>query len=214
MNIRCSLLGGMVGIGALIAGVMTTPAYAGSDCYLGEISAFAGSYAPRGYAFARGQLMSISGNEALYSILGTTYGGDGRTSFALPDLTGRVIVGAGKMLAGRLYPLGERGGMETVTLTTSQMPAHTHDATLQAVSADGDKSDPNGNMLAIGVIPSGRGSTTKVKNYSSSVSSPVAMNGQAVKVSSTGGGTPVPVMQPYTVINYIICTEGLFPPRN
>ena len=160
------------------------------DPLLGMIVLFAGNFAPRGWAFCNGQLLSIAQNTALFSILGTTYGGDGRTTFALPDLRGRVPLHAGASTGPGLShrELGERGGSESVALTGAQLPPHQH--TLQAApEANGD---PAGGILA---------AATDEKR------------GQTV-TGVAGGGQPHDNMQPYLGLNYIIALQGIFPSRD
>lgn len=168
-----------------------------AEPYLGQITMFAGNFPPRGYAFCQGQILSIAQNTALFSILGTTYGGNGQTTFALPDLRGRVPIQPGQGPGLSAYTLGEQSGQETVTLISTQMPAHTH--SLAANSGAANDTIPNGNILSEGTIyRSGAANTT--------------MNPAAI--GQAGGNQPHPNMQPYTCVNFIIALEGLFPPRN
>jgi len=172
-----------------------------SEPLIGEIKMFASNFAPRGWAFCDGQLLPVSQNNALFSLIGTLYGGDGRTTFGLPDLRGRVPMhaGDGPGLSGR--KLGQRGGQENVTLTEAQMPSHTHTTTTKASSsARGIQSNTPKNAYW------GPGSYTTSSN--------VNMAADAVVTSNTGGGVPVSNVQPYTVINFIICLEGIFPSRS
>src|SRR5690242_6243839 len=118
-----------------------------SDAYYGEIRMFAGNFAPMSWAFCDGQLLPIDQHESLYNLIGTTYGGDGQSTFALPDLRGRVPIHQGTDSAnGTSFAIGETGGVETVTLTTSQIPVHTH--ALAATNAAGTQLNPGGNLLA------------------------------------------------------------------
>ena len=173
---------------------------AGVEPFIGEIIMFGGNFAPRGWAFCDGQLLSVSENQALFSILGTTYGGDGRTTFALPDLRGRVTIhpGTGPGLTPR--SLGEMGGQERVTLTTNQIPSHNHD--IKAHKTEGDSSSPDGNFPA----KSGEGDP----DYNSS--SDATMNSDAI--GNTGGDQPHNNMPPFQTINFIIALQGIFPSRN
>ena len=163
------------------------------DPLIGQIIFFAGNFAPRNWAFCEGQLLPISEYTALFSIISTTYGGDGRTTFALPDLRGRTALGEG----GSSYPLGFMGGQETVVLTRSQMPEHSHNI---RAKEEGDTDDPNGVYIA------GNG------QLSFGTTSDVTLNQSTV--DSAGGNQPHNNMQPYTTLNYIICINGIYPPRD
>lgn len=171
---------------------------------IGEIKLFAGNFAPRGWAFCNGQLLPISQNQALFSILGTTYGGDGRTTFALPDLRGRVPVhpGTGPGLSSK--SLGEQGGTETETLSTQQLPAHTH--SYDDAASDGTVSRSGASKFfypvpkSWGVEVPLRGKTTVTERTETS--------GQA------GSGQPHNNLPPYLGIHYIIALQGIFPSRN
>ncbi|PCI08940.1 MAG: phage tail protein [Flavobacteriaceae bacterium] len=162
---------------------------------------FAGNFAPRGWAMCNGQLLQISQNSALFSILGTTYGGDGRTTFALPDLRGRVAVHAGSGTGLIRKQLGQSAGEETVNITIKNLPSHSH--TVKAVAEVGDEGLPNGNLLA--------SNSSANKSYST-LSANATMNKEMVE--NTGGNLPVNNMQPYLTVNYIICIEGIYPSRN
>ena len=176
-----------------------------ADPFLGEIIMFGGTFAPRGWAFCNGQLLPIAQNSALFSILGTTYGGDGRTTFALPDLRGRVPINSGGNSTGpgvSTYTLGERGGAEDVTLSTSQIPSHTHQARCQ--SGDGNAASPVGNVCAddLGV--------------SSATYSSAGANADmaAAAIANTGGNQAHNNIQPFLAVNFIIALTGVFPSRN
>lgn len=168
--------------------------------YVGEIRLFAGSFAPAGWASCDGQLLAISENEALFSLLGTTYGGDGRTTFGLPDMRGRVPihVGQGPGLSPRA--LGASGGTETATVTTAQLPAHTH----QASGAD----DTN-----VGPDPAGGLLGHPAKNtYRSPWGGPEVAMADA-GLSPTGGGRPHDNLMPFQVLQFIISLFGVYPSR-
>ena len=167
-----------------------------SSPFVGEIRMFGGSFAPAGWAFCSGQLMPISENETLFNLIGTTYGGDGQETFALPDLQGRVPMHAGTGPDGVTYQLGEKAGVESVTLTINQIPAHNH---IQLASNDpATVQTPGSNVPAqgAGVI------------YTSS-SSPIPLAPQ--ELSPTGGSQPHENMQPYLCITFIISLFGVFP---
>lgn len=168
-----------------------------AEPFIGQITLFGGNFAPRGWAFCSGQLLSISQNTALFSILGTTYGGNGQTTFALPDLRGRVPVhpGQGPGLANRT--LGESSGNENVTLQTEQIPAHGH--LFRATTTSANSRIPTGRILAAGPNAYGNGADTQLSNN---------------VVRNTGGGQPHNNMQPWLGVNYIIALEGIFPSRN
>lgn len=175
--------------------------YAQSEPFIGQITMFAGNFAPRGWALCNGQLLPISQYSALFSILGTTYGGDGRTTFALPDLRGRVPMHAGNAPGLSDRRLGQSFGSETNTLTVSQMPSHSH--TVNAVADDGNQSVPTGNLPA--------GTKILDKEYSNA-SSNTTMN--SAMINSQGDNQPINNIQPVQVINYIIALQGVFPSRN
>lgn len=169
--------------------------------FLGEIRMFGGNFAPRGWALCDGQILSISQNQALFSLLGTTFGGDGRTTFALPDLRGRVPVHAGTGPGLTNKRLGAKSGTETNFLTVGNLPSHSH--TINAVSADGDESSPAGNLPA--------GTKLLDKEYSGA-SATAMMN--ASMVNNTGNNQAVNNLQPYLTVNYIIALQGTYPSRN
>ncbi|MGZ8345695.1 MAG: phage tail protein [Allosphingosinicella sp.] len=165
--------------------------------FIGEIRLFAGNFAPVGWAFCNGQTLAIAENDALFTLIGTTYGGDGQNSFRLPDLQGRVPVHKGTG-AGVTYQLGEQGGVESVTLTTNQIPAHTHSL---IVSQDqGSQSDPTNAMVGSNPTVQLFRPGAAVQTFDASAMSPV------------GGSQPHDNLQPYIAIHYIIALFGLFPP--
>jgi microcystin-dependent protein len=172
-----------------------------ADPYVAEIRMFAGNFPPNGWAFCNGQLLPISQNTALFSLLGTNYGGDGRTNFGLPDLRMRAPLhpGTGPGLSQRF--LGESGGEASHTLLNSEMPAHSHG--VQASSAAATTTGANGNMLA----------TVNAPNPPYHDPSAMADMGPGV-LSSTGGGAPHNNMQPYQAVSFIIALQGIFPPRS
>jgi microcystin-dependent protein len=176
--------------------------------FLAEIVLFAGNFAPRGWAFCQGQILSIAQNTALFSLLGTTYGGNGQTTFALPDLRGRVPVGTGQGPGLPSVNLGQVSGEPTHTLIVTEMPAHNHTAQVQlnAASGGGNSASPAGNVPAA--------STARDSIYSNTSDTTMAANGGQVTVGIAGGSQPHNNMQPYLGLNYIIAVEGIFPSRN
>jgi microcystin-dependent protein len=179
-----------------------------AEPFIGEIMIFAGNFAPRGWALCQGQLLSISQNAALFSILGTTYGGDGITNFALPDLRGRYPRGVGQGPSLSNVVEGEMSGAETVTLNLNEIPAHTHTATENVSNAVGTVGAPNGGFLA--KDPTGG----SVPMYNSTPTSGKSLNAGAITVGSAGGSQPHSVLDPYLGLNYCIALVGIFPSRN
>jgi len=178
------------------------------DGTIGEIRLFATSFAPRNWSYCDGSIIQIRSNTALFAILGTTYGGDGQTTFALPDLKGRVALGNGQGPGLSSYTLGQKSGANSVTLTTAQIPPHTHISSatiaIPAYSDEGDVNTPAGNVLAAksGMF-SNAGVDTALKPAPYSVA-----------VSVTGNNQPLQLSQPSIGMNYIICMFGDFPPRS
>ena len=161
--------------------------------YLGEIRAVTFNFAPTGWALCNGQLLAISQNAALFSLLGTTYGGNGTTNFALPNLQGRV-----PLHASTAHVLGEAGGEAQHTLVIAEMPAHTH--VPAARKADGDNPSPSGRAF---------GSTPVDQTYAAATAALVTMSGAAL--AAAGGAQPHPNWPPYLVVNFIIALQGIFP---
>lgn len=172
-----------------------------SEPFIAEIRIFAGNFAPRSWAFCNGQLLPISQNTALFSLIGTTYGGDGRSTTALPNLEGRAPMHPGRGPGLTSRRLGQRGGVETVTLSEAQMPNHTHTIRAAAVPADDD--DPSSNTVA--ARPIGGLLYGPANNL-------VAMADQSLP--SAGGSQAHNNMQPFIAINYIIALQGLYPSRS
>ena len=180
--------------------------------YLGNIAVFAGNFAPRAWMFCQGQLLAIAQYDALFALIGNTYGGDGQNTFALPDLRSRTAVAAGQGSGLSNYALGQMGGSENVTLLSNQMPMHTHQLLSFAVKQAASSVTSSGINSPQNAYPaSGTGSTvyanagdgTTMATYSSMGTTPIA-----------GGSNPVPTIQPYLAMNYIISVEGIFPSRN
>lgn len=167
--------------------------------FVGEIKMFAGNFAINGYAFCNGQLMSIAENDVLFALIGTTYGGDGQTTFGLPDMQGRIPLhqGQGPGLTSRT--MGEKAGTETVTLISQQMPSHSH--TAAANSGSGASTNPQSNFIA--------GSTSTPYN----TTAPATQMGVQT-IGLMGGSQAHDNLQPYLVITYLIALYGIFPPRN
>ena len=169
---------------------------------IAEIRMFAGNFPPKNWLFCNGQIMSIAQNTALFSLLGTTYGGNGQTTFALPNLQGRVPVGTGTGPGLSNVQLGQVAGTETNTLTVANLPAHNH--TMNASSDVASNGTPAGNSLGAnargGITPFAPGATNQVAMGSTT--------------GSAGNNSPVNNMQPYLGMNYIICQFGIFPSRN
>lgn len=175
-----------------------------SEPFVGEIRMFAGNFAPKAWAYCDGQLLAISQNDALFSLFGTLYGGDGRTTFGIPDLRGRIPIhqGTGPGLTPR--PLGAKFGEENVTLTTNQMPSHTH--TAQASNNAADSTTLSGKVLAKGV-------DTNDNFYvdSAGITPAALINGV---VSNTGGSRPHTNMMPSLAVHFIVALFGIYPSRN
>ena len=176
-----------------------------SQPFVGEIRMFGGSFAPAGWAFCNGQLLPISENETLFTLIGTTYGGDGQATFAIPDLQGRVPVHAGTG-GGATYQLGERAGTETVTLTTQTIPSHNH---LVTSTTAGGSGTPGPTTIMADQGPAG----APVSAYLpfNNVTQ-VALRNSIVGL--TGGSQPHDNMQPFLVVSYIISLFGIFPSQN
>jgi len=187
----------------MVAGPSVTKIHA-SEPFIAEIKMFAGNFAPRGYALCDGQLLSISSNDALFSLVGTTYGGDGRTTFGLPDLRGRLPMhqGSGPGLSPR--SLGESGGTETVALTEAQMPNHNHQATVNAYATEGDQAIPDGGVWA----KSGIGDP----DYHSGTHD-ATMKADAVTIGNAGSGQSHANMPPFQAVSFIIALQGIYPSR-
>ena len=166
-----------------------------AEPFLGSILLFGGNFAPRGWAFCNGQLLPINQNTALFSLLGTTYGGNGQTTFALPDLRGRTPIHFGQGPGLSNYSEGEMGGAESVTLISTQMPAHQH--TQPASNGDEGTNRPNGAVPARG-----------------GVYTPASDGSALAPTTIAGGNQPHENSAPFLALNYIIALEGIFPSRN
>ena len=171
-----------------------------SEPYVGEIRMFAGNFAPRGWAFCDGQLLAVSQNDALFSLLGTVYGGDGRTTFGLPDMRGRLPLHAGTGPGLSPRRLGEGSGAEKVTLTANQMPSHTHP--MQASSQLANTPNPDGNLPA---------TSTTVDLY---INEPPSVSMNSMAVSAIGGSRSHTNLMPYLCVHFIIALIGIYPSRH
>lgn len=177
--------------------------------YLGNVTVFAGNFAPRAWMFCQGQLLAIAQYDALFALIGTTYGGDGQTTFALPDLRSRVAVHQGQGQGLSMYTLGEASGTESTTLLSLNLPVHNHSITafnvLQAASTatTGANVPTNAYPAAGETMYVNSTDGTMMGVYSSMSSTPIA-----------GGSQPVSLLQPFLAMNYIIAVEGIFPSRN
>lgn len=194
----------------------------GSEPYLGEVCTFANTYCPRGYAEADGRLLSIGQHQALFALMGTTFGGNGQTTFALPDLRGRTPVGNGEGPGLGAVELGEIGGEESAIINIANMPSHSHGAdttvtvraTLNAVASGGSTSNPNGKLLAI---------SANRDNIYSSAAATVPMAPEAISTTTTnaattihssGGGLGFSIRNPFVGLRYCVATSGVFPVRD
>jgi microcystin-dependent protein len=170
-----------------------------ADPFIAEIRIFPFNFAPRGWAFCNGQLLPLAQNTALFSLLGTTYGGNGSTNFALPNLQGAVPMQPGQGPGLSLYDLGEQGGSETVTLLATELPSHSHN--LSASSSDGIDPSPGNSLLAAGL---------GIGAYAAPAAATTLADGS---VAVSGGSQPHNNMMPYLTLNFCIALQGIFPPR-
>jgi microcystin-dependent protein len=175
--------------------------------FVAEIRCFPFNFPPRGWAFCDGQILPISQNTALFSLLGTTYGGDGKSNFALPNLQGSVPLGAGQAPGLSLYDLGQQGGSETITLLSTEMPLHTH--IVQSSAGGGEVSTATGN----GPGKSVTGGSTPVNIYSDQGPSPNIFFSQNA-IGLFGGSQPHNNVMPSLTLNFCIALQGVFPPRS
>ncbi|MFY0602147.1 MAG: phage tail protein [Cyclobacteriaceae bacterium] len=197
------------------------------DAFLCTVMGWAPNFAPRDWSYCQGQLMAISTNSAMFSLLGTIYGGDGRSTFGLPDLRGRTMIGSGYAPGLQPYGLGTRGGQEFVTLSIPEIPAHNHTAALSGASAtiniapyvkDGnaDEPSPKGNYHATtrsGMVSLNTYSSTTDGSRMATMNETAALSG-SVAVGITGNSSSHENRTPYQVLNYIIAMQGIYPSRN
>ncbi len=175
------------------------PASLHAEPFVGEVRWFAGNFAPRGWAFCDGQLLPVSTYDALFSLLGTTYGGDGRTTFGLPDMRGRAMMHAGNGPVLTPRPQGQKLGQENVSLTTVHLPSHTH--TLRGSDAGGDSVMPDDRVLS---------HVGRLRVYAPSANADMG----ATAITSSGSGLPHNNMQPYVTMSCIIALYGVYPSRS
>jgi microcystin-dependent protein len=180
--------------------------------YISEIRMFAGNFAPRSWLFCNGSIQSIAQNTALFALLGTTFGGDGQTTFALPDLRSRIPIHTGQGSGLSAYQLGQMGGTESNTLIAANVSGHTHGVTGNAgiVTASGDGQTP----VAVNNFPANNGETIYAAATDNSALAPASLAGVTVAPQTPSGSAPIGNLQPYLAMNFIICVEGIFPSRN
>jgi microcystin-dependent protein len=179
-----------------------------SEPFLGQIQMFGFNFAPRGWAFCNGQILPIAQNTALFSLLGTTYGGNGQTTFALPDLRSRVPIQFGQGPGLSSYDLGQQSGTESTTITINQMPTHAHAFTIGATSgAESDSETPTATSRLADV------NITTTKIYKTN-NPPANVQMPGGNTSAVGGNQPLGILQPYLALNFCIALEGIFPSRN
>ncbi len=176
-----------------------------SEPFIGQLMLVPYNFSPRGWAFCSGQILPIAQNTALFSLLGTTFGGNGQTTFALPDLRGRAALSSGQGPGLSNYDLGQVGGTESTTININQMPAHNHTYTggLNASTATKVNPTPAGNLLG--------GASIYVGGAADAVLAAGSVTGQ---IGLNGGSQPISLLQPYLVLNWCIALEGIYPSRN
>lgn len=187
------------------------------DPLIATIIMFGGNFAPRGWALCEGQLVAISSNTALFSLLGTTFGGDGRTTFGLPDMRGRTPIGAGNGPGLSDRRLGQKGGTESNVLNVTQIPSHNHSAAGRLKVFNGAASDPSPKNNFPGTASArdiSTGATVQVSDWSSNANDYAAANGVEITVNNTGGNQSVNNMEPWLAVNYIIALFGIYPSRS
>ena len=192
-----------------------------AEPFIAEIVMFGGNFAPRSWALCNGDLLPISQNQALFALLGTTYGGDGRTTFQLPDMRGRSPVHAGQGPGLSNIRLGQRGGAETHTLTTAQLPSHNHSPRLHASNARGDTAVPHEFIPATPTDPDVQINSmlaskprTNIYHENAPAVSIGEMDARSITSSNVGGGQSFSIRSPYLAVNFIIAIQGIFPSRN
>lgn len=194
------------GAAALSMTTFSAPAQAQAEPLLGQMMFFGGNFCPRGWSSAEGQLIAISSNNALFSLFGTMYGGDGRTSFALPDLRGRAPINQGQGPLLPAYRQGDKGGSTEFTILPAQMPSHTHSGTIAASPATGDTNQPVRNSFA--AAPAG---TNIYLDGDPAVNN---MHPEILRIDAAGGGQPVQKVSPFLAARWCVATQGVFPSRS
>lgn len=192
---------------ALVLFLFTKTLFA-QEQYLGEIKLFAGNFPPKGWTFCNGQLLPINQNQALFSLLGTTYGGNGQTTFALPDLRGRVPVGDGLSIV-----LGEKQGAETTILTEANLPAHNHNEPVKVSSSVATLNVPTASSSIAAPTITVNSTTRAILGYNTATPN-TPLLGTATTAAGTALPTPINTMQPYIAMTYIIALQGIFPSRD
>ncbi|MDG2535438.1 tail fiber protein [Sphingomonas sp. HITSZ_GF] len=195
----------MLAAAGCTAALFLSPAAQAQEKYLGEIYMVGFSFCPVGSMEAMGQIVPISSNQALYALYGTTFGGDGKTNFALPDLRGRSPLGQGSGSGLSPIAMGSRGGAETVALSIAQMPAHTHSAVVGASAEAGTQPSPTNAIPAFGAEKESIYAVTKPDT---------TMSSAMVAIGATGSGQPVAIRSPYLAIRFCVVTQGIFPPMS
>jgi len=191
--------------------LFTTKSIFAQDPFVGEIRLFTFNFAPRGWAKCEGQILSIAQNIALFSLLGTTYGGNGTTTFALPDLRDRMAIGSGKGPGLSDVALGQIDGNKTVTLTSANLPAHTHSVDIKVSSSVGTSSVPTSTASLASTIQIFNSTARPVTEYNTLVSDITLSN---ITTSTVGSTTPASIEQPILSSNYCIALQGIYPPRS
>jgi len=181
-----------------------------TEPYMANVTIFAGNFTPRGWMPCSGQLLPISQYDALFALIGTTYGGDGQSTFGLPDFRSRVAIHAGQAPGFSNYNLGQQGGSESVTLLAAQLPVHNHSfgsmtGNPGASGVAGNVNIPTGNVPAV---------TTNIQSYDSAGAAALLQSSVTTATPASGGSLPMDIISPYVAMNYIICVEGIFPSRN
>ena len=196
-----------------------------AEGYYGEIRLFAGTRIPRNWRLCDGSLLPISENPELYSVMGANYGGNGVTTFGIPDLRGRVPIGSGQSAGTSFYRMGEKGGYEQIVLHETQMPTHSHSATSDLETAQTasnttatDVTPSANSILAEGNYPTGKSGKQDVNMYTSDNSNLTHLQSSkidgTVGIGNTGGSQPHENRQPFNTVNFMICIEGLYPSPN